>query len=166
MRRTSSRGFTLIEAIVVIVIAAVLAAIGATVMSRGFQNYFLARELARDSAQGTLALERMTRELRRVRTPTAADLTIGVPGQITFVDADGDTIVYALGGGNLTRSENGGAAQPLAANASALTFSYLQNDGQTAAGAPAQVWYITVALTVSSQNATTTFRGTVKPESF
>ena len=159
-------GFTLIEAIVTMVIAAVLATIGATVMSGAFQNYFVGREIVQGAAQGTLALERMTRELRTVRTPTAADLTIGVPGQITFVATDGSTVVYALSGGSITRKENAGAAQPLADNVSAMTFSYLRSDGQNSAATPAEVWYITVAVTVSSQNATATFRGTVKPESF
>jgi prepilin-type N-terminal cleavage/methylation domain-containing protein len=157
-------GFTLIEAIITMVIAAVVATIGATVMSTAFRNYFLGREIVQGSAQGTLALERMTRELRTIRSP--ADLTAMGLSAITFVDAEGKTIAYAQSGGSLTRSENGGAAQSLADNVSALTFSYLKNDGKSAAGVPGEVWYITVAVTVTSQNTTTTYRGTVKPESF
>jgi len=157
-------GFTLIEAIITLVIAGVLAAIGATIMSGGFRNYFLGRELAQDAAQGTLALERMTRDLRAVRS--AADLTTIGASTITFVDVDGNTITYALSAGSVTRAQNGGTAQPLAANVSNLAFTYLQNDGQTTAAASATVWYIAVAVTVASQNATTTFRGTVKPASF
>jgi len=166
MSPTASRqsGFTLIEAIVTMVIAAVLATIGATVISSAFRNYFLGREIVQGSAQGTLALERMTRELRAIRSP--ADLTTMGLSAITFVDAEGTTIAYALAGGSVTRSENGGAAQPLADNVSALTFTYLKDDGKSAAATPAEVWYVTAAVTVSSQNATTTYRGTVKPESF
>jgi len=146
------------------VIAAVLATIGSTVMSGAFQNYFLGREIVQNSAQGTLALERMTREFRTIRAP--ADLTAMGPNAITFVDSDGTTIAYALSGGTVTRSENGGAAQPLAGNVSALTFSYLKNDGRSVAVTPAEVWYVTAAVTVTSQNSAATFRGTVKPESF
>jgi prepilin-type N-terminal cleavage/methylation domain-containing protein len=159
-----ARGFTLIEVIITLVIAGVLATIGATLMSSGFRSYFLGRELAQDAAQGTLALERMTRDLRAVRS--AADLTTIGASTITFVDVDGNTIGYALSAGSVTRSQNGGTAQPLAANVSSLAFTYLQNDGQTTAASSATVWYIVVAVTVTSQNVGTTFRGTVKPASF
>ena len=157
-------GFTLIEAIISIVIAGVLATLGARLMSSGFRTYFLGRELAQDAAQGTLAVERMTRDLRAVRS--AADLTTIGASTITFVDVDGNTISYALSAGSVTRSQNGGTAQPLAANVSSLAFTYLQNDGQTTAASSATVWYIAAAVTVTSQNASATFRGTVKPASF
>ena len=159
-----ARGFTLIEVIITLVIAGVLATIGATLLSSGFRSYFLGRELAQDAAQGTLALERMTRDLRAVRS--AADLTTIGASTISFVDVDGNTITYALSAGSVTRSQNGGTAQPLAANVSSLAFTYLQNDGQTTAASSATVWYIVVAVTVTSQNVGTTFRGTVKPASF
>jgi prepilin-type N-terminal cleavage/methylation domain-containing protein len=159
-----ARGFTLIEVIITLVIAGVLATIGATLMSSGFRSYFLGRELAQDAAQGTLALERMTRDLRAVRS--AADLTTIGASTISFVDVDGNTITYALSAGSVTRSQNGGTAQPVAANVSSLAFTYLQNDGQTTAASSATVWYIVVAVTVTSQNVGTTFRGTVKPASF
>ena len=159
-----ARGFTLIEVVITLVIAGVLATIGATLMSSGFRSYFLGRELSRDSAQGTLALERMTRDLRAVRS--AADLTTIGASTLTFVDVDGNTISYALSAGSLTRSQNGGTAQALAANVSSLAFTYLQNDGQTTAASAAAVWYIAAAVTVATQNVSTTFRGTVKPVSF
>ena len=159
-----ARGFTLLEVIITLVIAGVLATIGATLMSSGFRSYFLGRELAQDAAQGTLALERMARDLRTARS--AADLTTIGASTITFVDVDGNTISYALSAGSVTRSQNGGTAQPLAANVSSLAFTYLQNDGQTTAASAATVWYIAAAVTVASQNASTTFRGTVKPASF
>jgi prepilin-type N-terminal cleavage/methylation domain-containing protein len=159
-----ARGFTLIELIISLVIAGVLATIGATLMSSGCRTYFLARELARDAAQGTLALERMTRDLRTVRSP--ADLTTIGASTITFVDVDGNTVSYALAAGSVTRSQNGGTAQPLADTVSNLAFTYLTNDAQTTAVTAATVAYITVAVTVASQNVSTTFRGTVNPVNF
>ena len=46
-----ARGFTLLELVITLVIAGVLATIGATLMSGGFRSYFLGRELAQDAAQ-------------------------------------------------------------------------------------------------------------------
>src|SRR6266568_3213217 len=82
-----SGGFTLIEAVITMIVVGVLATIGATVMSGGFRTYFLGREIAQDDAQGRLALERMSRELRAVRS--TADLDISVQNQVSFTDLSG-----------------------------------------------------------------------------
>ncbi|MGB5079587.1 MAG: prepilin-type N-terminal cleavage/methylation domain-containing protein [Burkholderiales bacterium] len=162
-------GFTLIEAVVTITVAAVLVTIGANVMSNAFRTYFLGREIANDDWQGRYALERMTRELRNVRSASAADLNIGVPGQMTFTDSGSAVIVYRRNAATsmLERSEDGGATfQPLADNIGALSFSYLQNDGQTVAVSAATVYFITVQATVASSNLSTVYRATVKPTAF
>jgi len=165
-------GFTLIEVVVTLIVAAILFGLGATVISGGFRSYFLGREIAQNDWQGRLALERMTRELRTVRTATAGDLNIGAAGQITFIDFAGNTIVYRQTGNTIERSQNAGAFQPLADNVSAapaLSFTYLWNNGTTpepTGGNSTLVYYITVLFTVSSANASATYRGTVKPTSF
>jgi prepilin-type N-terminal cleavage/methylation domain-containing protein len=161
-----ARGFTLIELIMTLVIVSVLAAMGSALLGSGLRNYFAGREIAQDAGDGTLAVERITRDLRTVRSATAADIPTMTATALTFVDADGNSVAYALTGGALTRSQNGGAAQPLAANVGSLAFTYLKSDGQSAAGTAAEVWYISVAFTVASQNASMQFRGTVKPPSF
>ena len=135
------------------IVVGVLATIGATVMSGGFRTYFLGREIAQDDAQGRLALERMSRELRAVRS--TADLNISVQNQISFTDLSGTAIAYRLNAtSQIERSQNGvaGLYQPLADNVSALTITYLHNDGvntESWGGSPALVYYITVALTCS-----------------
>jgi prepilin-type N-terminal cleavage/methylation domain-containing protein len=168
-RSTASRlaGFTLIEVVITLIIMGVLATIGATLMSRGFLSYFVGREIARDDAQGRLALERMARELRTVRS--TADLNIGVANQITITDFDQNVIVYRRNAGTsqLERSQDGGATfQPLADNVSTLTISYLQNDGTTATAVAANVYYITVLLTIVTSNVNLSYRSTFKPAAF
>ena len=161
-------GFTLIEMVVTLIVIGVLATIGATVMSRGFLSYFVGREIARDDAQGRLALERMARDLRIVRG--TADLNIATPNQVTITDFDRNVIVYRRNAGTsqLERSQDNGATfQPLADNVSALTISYLRNDGTTPEGAiPGNVYYITVLLTVTTANVNMNYRSTVKPAAF
>ncbi len=164
-------GFTLIEAVITLIVVGVLATIGATVMSGGFRNYFLGREIAQDDAQGRLALERVSRELRAVRS--TADLDISVQNQVAFTDLKGIAIAYRRNAGTsqLERSQSGvaGTYQPLADNVSALTISYLHNDGVVAenfGGNSALVYYITVELTVKTSNVNATYRTTVKPAVF
>jgi prepilin-type N-terminal cleavage/methylation domain-containing protein len=171
-------GFTLIEVVVTMIVAAILFGLGATVISGAFRTYFLGREINQNDWQGRLALERMTRELRTVRAATnppipPGDLNINTAGQITFVDFSGNTIVYRQTGNTIERSQNAGAFQPLADNVSTtspLTFSYLRNDGVTPepvlGGFSTNVYYVTLSFTVSSANASATYRGTVKPTSF
>src|SRR5882762_5669190 len=127
-------GFTLIEMVVTLVVAAALVGLGATLISGGFRTYFLGREITQNDWQGRLALERMTRELRAVQTATAANLDIGTAGQITFNDFAGNTVVYRQTGNTIERSQNAAAFQPLADNVSTtspLSFSYLRSDGVT-----------------------------------
>ena len=161
-------GFTLIEVVITLIVLGVLATIGATVMSRGFLSYFVGREIARDDAQGRLAFERMARELRTVRS--TADLNIGVANQITITDFDQNVIVYRRNAGTsqLERSQDNGATfQPLADNVSTLTISYLRNDGTTPeAATAANVYYITVLLTIVSSNVNLSYRSTFKPAAF
>jgi prepilin-type N-terminal cleavage/methylation domain-containing protein len=168
MIASRSAGFTLIEVVITLIVVGVLATIGATVMSRGFLAYFIGREIARDDAQGRLAFERMARELRTVRG--TADLNIGVANQITITDFGGNAIVYRRNAGTsqLERSQDNGVTfQPLADNVSTLTMTYLRNDGITAeAATPANVYYITVLLTVNTTNVNVTYRSTFKPTAF
>jgi prepilin-type N-terminal cleavage/methylation domain-containing protein len=166
-----SGGFTLIEAVITLIVVGVLATIGATVMSGGFRSYFLGREIAQDDAQGRLALERMARDLRTVRS--TADLNIGVANQVSFTDLDGNAIAYRRNAGTsqLERSQNGvaGTYLPLADNVSALTISYLHTDGVNAepnTGSATLVYYITVELTVKTSNVNMIYRSTVKPAAF
>jgi len=163
------RGFTLIEVVITLIVVGVLATIGARIMSTAFQTYFAGREIAQDDAQVRYALERMTRELRTVRSP--ADLTISTQNKIKFVDVANTTISYRLSGTQLQRSQdNETSFQPLAENINTLTITYLRSDGQTAelfSGNPLLVYYISAQLRVVSQGVVDmTYRGTVKPVAF
>ena len=114
----------------------------------------------------------MTRELRGVRSP--ADLNIGTAGQVRFVDMNGNAVCFYLTGTSLMRSNDfAGAcgttnAQVLADRTSALVFTYLQNDGLTAALTPATVYYISVnaQFTAIQGTGSATYRATVYPRGF
>jgi hypothetical protein len=103
----------------------------------------------------------MARDIRTIRSRTAADIPILTAATLSFVDTAGNAIVYTSGGGTVTR--NGTAlASP---NATALSFSYFQQNGAVAASA-AQVWVIQIDLTFAGTDESQDFRVRVHPRNF
>lgn len=143
-----------------IVITGIIGALGSMMLYNGFNAYFFGKNLTEIDWQGRLAMERLSRDLRRVRSATAADLTISPGSQIAFTDVNGTNISYALNGTILERN-----GQPLADGVSTLGFSYLMNDGKSTAAVVDNVYYITVEMTINNGTANRSFRSTVHPRS-
>lgn len=169
-QRQRLRGFTIVELVVSIVLLAIVATMGAKFLSSMFGAYIETRDVTSDDWQARVALERLTRELREV--PSRTGLVISPATEITFVGADGDTTRYYQAS-NVLRRQNVTAAtdQPLADNATAITFEYLTNDGVTTTAVAASVCYVTAVLAIASTSgSTTTFsdtlRATVQPRNF
>lgn len=155
------RGFTLIELIMAIVLVGVVAGIIGMVLLGGMQAFVAQDTKASITTQGRLAVERMVRDIRLIRSRTAADIPTMTGATLSFVDTSGNSVVYTSGGGAVTR--NGVAlASP---NATALTFSYFQQSGAVAASAT-QVWVIEVNLTFAGTNDSQDFRVRVHPRNF
>lgn len=161
-KRRAARGFSLVEMVVVIVIVGIVFAIGATLLGRLFTAFFAERDIAIGEWQGLIALERVSRELREIRSP--AELTISPSNRILFTNLDGVQVEYLLSGTSLTRSSSDTAALALADNVGGLAFFYLQSDGQTTAASAATVSYITMRLQVTAENYSETLRITVNTQ--
>lgn len=159
-RKQKQAGFSLIEMLLVVIILSIIAALGGQMLSTGFNSYFTGRDIINAEWQGRYGLQRMSRELRDVRSATAADLTIGA-SQITFTDNNANVITYALSGSTLTRN-----GQPLADGVSALSFDYIEDDGVTTATAAVDVWYISATVNVSLNGSVYALRNTLHPRNF
>lgn len=167
----NGRGFTLIEMVAVIVVAGILFSFGSALLGNIFSGYALKRDTADADWQAKVALERMARELRAVRSATNADLDFASNSQVRFVDTDGNGVCFYRDGAanRIMRSADGpatacGATSPqaLADNITSLAFTYWRNDGATAM-AVTDVYYITVAMEGSYSSS---FRTNVRPRNF
>lgn len=156
----SETGFTLVELVLVILLLSIVSAVAAIPLMEGARAY-ISTEVRTDlTNQGRLAIERMAREIRTIRSRTAADL----PGccnavTLSFVDTAGNAIVYTSDGVNITRN----GVVLASAGAVTLNFSYFQQDGVTAAGSATQVWTIQVDMTDSRGGESQAYRIRVHP---
>lgn len=151
------RGVTLIEIIIVIVIVGIIAAGSSELLLQGFRSYALGRDTVKVEWQGRVALETMARDLRSIRSKN--DISVANSAQITFVDVDGKTINYDVGGGQLLRDVSGQSNnQVVADGVQSLAFTYYSKDALLTFPISAQnrqtIRYIVVALSIKSGSVT------------
>lgn len=146
------KGFSLIELISVIVISAIVAGIIGSALSTGFFGYFLGASMNPLSNQATIAMTRMSNDLRNA----ASFSSIGA-SSVAFTDGANNTYVYdnaSCGAGNLCLTFNGGTPSALATGVTALTFSYYASTLAVTATASA-VKAVTINLTLTGSNTNT-----------
>jgi prepilin-type N-terminal cleavage/methylation domain-containing protein len=157
-------GFTIIELVITMVLIGIVAFIVADAMSTGFKAYFTTdfRKEALDQAR--IATERMTREIRNVRSlgrdndsdgNIDADIATATATSFCFTDVNGTTISFALSGTNILRGEGNcppDSTNTLSENITSLSFSYIYASG-TFATAIRRV-QITLTSTISNESVT------------
>ncbi|MFQ5464975.1 MAG: type II secretion system protein J [Thermodesulfobacteriota bacterium] len=176
--RTGSpeRGFTLIEVVMVIVLLAIVGAFAGTLLFQGARSFELMDTRGELTAEGTLAMERISRELHLIGcttagsscAPQATDITAMTATELRFVKTDLQGSGIRLNAGAVKLRQGSGATDPedvLAASASSLAFEYLKRDGTTAVLVP-DLWRINVTLVLASGAESVTFKTSVHPRSF
>jgi len=152
------RGFSLIELVIVIVLLGVVASIGGMVLRAGLLSYLQSKEASKAGGQINLAFERFCRELRRA-------ISIQSPLQstdITFTDSNGLSVRYYQQSNQWLRSENGGAAWPIADSIASLSMQYANTNLATTSTA-SDVVSIKISVTFNRQGSSETLSTTIAP---
>ena len=146
--RPRPAGYTLVEMIMVIVILVILGSVASFVIVEATRVYARTAPATDAAWQAQTAMERMRREIRSIRTTSAADIPAFTTTSLSFIDTDGNAVTFALSGSELQRN-----GDVLAEGVSSLAFTYLKSDG-TAASAAAEIRLIWMALQLSSGSET------------
>jgi prepilin-type N-terminal cleavage/methylation domain-containing protein len=162
--RSRNAGFTLIEIIIVIVIVGVISTIAALIILEGAKAFSIEDRRSNVHYQARLAVERMAREIRLIRSRTGTDIPVMAANDLSYTDVSGNQMRYQLVGNAIQHSQNA-TVQPLATNVTALAFTYFQQDGTVALTA-ATLWYVVIDITAQQGAETLHVRTRVHPMNF
>jgi prepilin-type N-terminal cleavage/methylation domain-containing protein len=162
----TSRGFTLVEVVITIVIVGIISGIASLILLQGVRAYSDGQSRSDVHYQARLAMERMGREIRLVRSRTVADIPVMNPTLFLFTDSQGVQMGFRLNAGAVQRTQDNGTTwQTLATGVTALNFSYLQQDGVTPAAATT-LWFVAIEMTDQQGSETLQMRTRVHPRNF
>lgn len=165
----------MVEMIAAIVIVGIVFGLGAIVLGRAFESYALTQDAADVDWQGRVALERIARELRELRSAAGTDLAFtGNPmAKLQFVTADGGGVCFYLAGVRLMRSADAPGSpcgttnpRPLADGVTGFQVRLFKNDGTGLVVPPdslSQAYYFTVELSVGAGSLAEAYRLSVQP---
>ena len=101
-----TRGFTLIEIILVTLLVGILAGMLIPPLQQGVQSYSAIKTWGKLTSQGREATNRMAREMRNIqkKANNGPNISSANATSITFVDAWNNTITFALSGETVQRN--------------------------------------------------------------
>lgn len=146
MAQVKSKGFTLIEMIMVIVISGIIVAGSGSLLIQGIKTYLIGKTDIDTSWQASMAIERMTRDLH-----AATSITTATGSSLAIIDIYGNTIAYTLAGNKLLWN-----TQILADNVQSIAFTYYDANGVSTANAGAMC-YVGISLNIIYAASTTNF---------
>lgn len=160
--RPRTRGFTLVEAVVSIVLVGILAMAVIPVISNGVRTYVTTTTSLNTLSKLRYATERMAREIREVRrntgTPTNYDMTMGA-NTLVFYKTDGYRVTITSGAPNATLAylplvgaSVSGVLTDQINVVGDLAFAYYDAAGAVTASL-SQVAFVQISLTLTEDGA-------------
>jgi prepilin-type N-terminal cleavage/methylation domain-containing protein len=131
-RRTTRRGFTLIESIAAIVVLGTLGSIASFLIVGAVDGFVEASNAAQLHAELSIGLDRAVREMRRIEPAPGGNGASRVDSvtatSIGWSDSDGDAYALSLAGTEVTIAVDGGAAAVLLSDVAAFTVTASDED--------------------------------------
>lgn len=168
-RPYSPKGFTLIEIVITIVIVGIISGIAAVIIAQAVRSH--SDEMGRSDVRyrAELAIERMSREIRQIRSASVADIPTMTGSLLLYKDINGVSMGFRLNAGAIERTEDNGATwNILATNITAPggnLFTYLNSAGAVTAN-QASLWLVQIEFTAAQGTETAAFRSSVHPRNF
>jgi prepilin-type N-terminal cleavage/methylation domain-containing protein len=164
------KGFTLIEAIITIVVVGIISSIAALIILEGMKASSKEQNLSSAHYQARIAMERMAREIRTINsqgnvgTVAIGTITGNPTNSLIFTDLTGMNITYSLSGQTLNRTV-GGVPSTLATGVTTLEFRHYDIASALTASALA-MWTIDISMTDTQGADSLPMRTRVHPMNF
>ncbi len=127
----NKKAYTLMEIVISVAIAGIVAGVFAIVINAGMENWFLLKGQKRIMMETRAAMQRMLREIRITRDTSDTGILNFTSTRYRFRDINNNTIDYQRDGSDLERN-NRVLLENLAASGG-LEFVYLDASGETTA---------------------------------
>ena len=162
----NTRGFTLIEIVITIVLVSILSGIASLIILQGMTAYTGEQSRSDVHYQARIAMERMAREIRLIRSQ-GADITSLLPADLRFTDINGSTVGFNWVAASKTLNRwNGAGNDVLATGVTAFTFTYYLQDGVTTPATAANLGCVEIVMTAQQGAETFELRSRVFPRNF
>ena len=160
-------GFTIIELILTMLILGIIAAVVSQFALQGIRSYSTEQDRGNAHSQARLAVERVVREARSIRSCADIVGAANPSATLSFTDVTGAAVVFSVAGGNLTRGVDT-LAQGVTAS-SLQPFWFLKKDGATpttSCTTPDDIWFVEIDLTCAEGSESLRLRSRVHPRNF
>ncbi len=165
-------GFTLIELVLTMLILGIIAAVFSRFALQGIRSYSTEIDRGDVHSQARLAVERVVREARAIRSCADIAGAANPSATLSFTDTSGAPVDFTVAGGNLTRN---GVGNILAQGVtSAQPFRFLDMSGAASTTCPVpptpsaatDIWFVEIDLTCVLGGASLHLRSRVHPRNF
>lgn len=155
-----ARGFTLIEAVVTIIVLSILAAVGAPILSGTLLTFSETTTDLHTLSQLRYATERLAREVREVRHEGGTySVSSMAASSLAFTKRDGISVTLSGTAPNLTIAySTPSGTYKLTDQLQSLTLNYYQVNGVTAATNSTNLAFVQIDMTLQNPQSQGLFR--------
>lgn len=163
-------GFTLIELVLTLLILGIIAAVGSQFVLQGVRSYTTEQDRGDVHSQARLAVERVVREARAIRSCSDIVGPANPSATLSFTDSSGTAVAFGVAGTNLLR----GASVLAQGVSSSQPFRFLDMNGAASTSCPlpgnpsaaTDIWFVEIDLTCVQGGESLHIRSQVHPRNF